>query len=458
MKQKYKKTLIIIFILFLGLLGISTGYGLWKSINGEENEVSSTTLNCFKIYYSNENDGILLTNIKPILNDEGKELSPYTLTITNICDTEKELQLRLNILEETNVDLESFTIKASGDIETEMVPFKSLKNMKTDMEKSKMSKLIGTVKIGKENTVRTNLKMWFDEKKVNEMNPDAILKARFELVDAATAAKNNFSETVLLDHPINETEVDFASTALDGLFKTKDANGDAYYFRGIVEDNYVSFANESWRIVSIDSSGNVKLVHNGNIGTSIYSKYRNSIDYTGLKYIYNGSTIDNQINKYLLSWYEENIKEKGFDKNIAETNYCNDSSSILEGYHRYFGGYTRIITNKTPSMICSETKEDFGGIVKQKIALLTIDEVVMSGLVDGVNNTTNYLYQGNDYYTMSPAEYYNYTAYVFYVNGAGQILRATPTDKMTIRPVITIESSTTVGGKGTKEEPYYIKK
>ncbi len=458
MKQKYKKTLIIIFILFIGLLGISTGYGLWKSIKGDDNEISSTTLNCFKIYYSNENDTILLTNIKPVQNDEGKEISPYTLTITNICDTDKELQLRLNVLEETNVDLESLTIKASGDIETDMVLFKNLKNMKTNMEKSKMSKLIGTVKIKKDNTVRTNIKMWFDEKKVNEITPDAVLKVRFELVDSATAAKNNFSETILLDHQLNENPVDFGTIAQDGLFKTSDAGGDAYYFRGVVEDNYVSFANESWRIVSIDSSGNVKLVHNNNIGTSAYSKYRNSIDYTGLKYIYNGSTIDNQINKYLLSWYDENIKEKGFDKNVAEENYCNDSSSTLEGYHRYFGGYTRIITNKTPNMICSETKEDFGGTIKQKIALLTIDEVTMAGLVDGVNNTTNYLYQANDYYTMTPAEYYNYTAYIFYVNGAGQILKATPTEKMTIRPVITIDSSVTVGGKGTKEEPYYIKK
>ena len=93
MKKRYKKALMIIFILFLGLLGISTGYGVWTSIKSDNNDVSSTTLNCFKIYYSNETDEINMISITPMLNEEGVETSPYTVTITNICNEEKELQL-----------------------------------------------------------------------------------------------------------------------------------------------------------------------------------------------------------------------------------------------------------------------------------------------------------------------------------------------------------------------------
>ena len=47
---------------------------------------------------------------------------------------------------------------------------------------------------------------------------------------------------------------------------------------------------------------------------------------------------------------------------------------------------------------------------------------------------------------------------MFYVNGAGQILRTTPTDNMAIRPVISLNSAVTVQGKGTKDEPYYLEK
>ena len=457
MKKKYKKRLFIIFILFLGVLGVSIGYGLWSSIK-DDNEVSSTTLNCFKIYYSNETDFIRLDHIKPLLNDEGIENSPYTLTITNICDTEKELQLRLSELDDSTVDLDSLTLKASGNIETDIVLYKNLKNMKTTIGNAKISKLIGTVKIQPNETVRTNIKLWFDEKKVNEISDESILIMKFELVDTSTAAKNNFAETILLDHVINENPVDYATIDGDGLFKISNEEEEYYYFRGIVEDNYVNFANTLWRIVSIDKNQNVKLVMNGNIGNSSYSNYKNAIDYSGLKYVYNGSLIDNKINKFLLSWFKENISDKGLEKMVEENTYCNDSSSTMEGYHRYFGSYQRIINNKTPSISCSKTEEDFGGEIKQKIALLTVDELALSGLVDGVNNTTNYLYQGNDYYSMSPAEYYNYNVYIFYVNGAGQLLRTVPTDSLTIRPVITLNSNISVLGKGTKEEPYYIDK
>ena len=80
----------------------------------------------------------------------------------------------------------------------------------------------------------------------------------------------------------------------------------------------------------------------------------------------------------------------------------------------------------------------------------------MAGGLDNNNNTSYYLYQPYDYFTMTPAEYYGYNAYVFYVNGAGNLLRTIPTDRMHIRPVISINSSQTVNGLGTIESPYVL--
>ena len=57
---------------------------------------------------------------------------------------------------------------------------------------------------------------------------------------------------------------------------------------------------------------------------------------------------------------------------------------------------------------------------------------------------------------MTPAEYYGYNAYVFSVNGAGSILKTTVTDTLHIRPVININSSQTVNGLGTVDNPYTI--
>ena len=111
MKKKYILSLIVIGILFALTLTIGTGYGLYLSTS-VKNETNATTLDCFKAYFSHS-DIIELKNINPVVNDEGKETSPYTLTITNICEETKELQIRLNVLSETTfvsrlVDVVSF--------------------------------------------------------------------------------------------------------------------------------------------------------------------------------------------------------------------------------------------------------------------------------------------------------------------------------------------------------------
>ena len=52
MKKKYIFSLVVISIMFLFVLTIGTGYGLWVATK-ESTEKSATTLNCFKVYFSN---------------------------------------------------------------------------------------------------------------------------------------------------------------------------------------------------------------------------------------------------------------------------------------------------------------------------------------------------------------------------------------------------------------------
>ena len=458
LKKKYKIILIAITVVFSFVLAVSTGYGLWQSLGTEDKDPKSITKNCFKIYYSNETNIIEMNSIKPVLNDDGRETSPYTVTVANTCDDAKEVQFRLNILNETNIDLDSLTLLVSGNLESDVMMYKNLKNAKTLNNNVSMSKLLGNIKVNSNETVRINLKLWFDEKKVNRIEDKALFKAELEVVDAATSVKPNFAEIVIADNEVKEEEIDYSLIANSdgGLYKILLGEEEYYFFRGRVNNNYVKFANQVWRIVSINENMSVKLVLDDNIGTSKYSNYRNAIDYTGLKYVYNGALIDNEINKFLNNWYTKNIIDTNLDKYVSDGLFCNDSSNRLEGYHKYFASYDKIVSNKTPNNICSETSEDFGGLIKQKIGLLTIDEVAMAGGVDGVNNTEFYLYKPYDYFTMSPAEYYGYNAYMFYVNGAGAILKTYTTDNMHIRPVINIHSTMSVEGKGTLENPYYF--
>ena len=83
-------------------------------------------------------------------------------------------------------------------------------------------------------------------------------------------------------------------TETDGLYMAEDDEGESYYYRGAVRNNYVSFAGFLWRIVRRNGDGSVRMIYSGKsvsdtadattIGYSQFnSKYWNPT-YVGYKY------------------------------------------------------------------------------------------------------------------------------------------------------------------------------
>lgn len=68
------------------------------------------------------------------------------------------------------------------------------------------------------------------------------------------------------------TDLTNISTTDEGLLSIVDKDGDAFYYRGDVKDNFVEFAGKVWRIVRRNGDGSVRLVYNGTstatVGTS----------------------------------------------------------------------------------------------------------------------------------------------------------------------------------------------
>lgn len=456
MKKKYILALVVIGILFTLTLTIGTGYGLYVSTS-VKNDNNATTLDCFKAYFS-QSDIIELKNINPVVNEEGREASPYTLTITNICSESKELQIRLNVLPETTFDTTALTLEAAGNIELDTILYKNLPNAKTSNKDVVMSKLVGKITIEPNETIRTNVKLWFDEKKSSEISKEDIFKAQFELIDTASTIKATFSEVLLNNTKTIADTKDYSASSYieEGLHQVDTDEGKSYYYRGIVNNNYVKFGTYTWRIVGINPDNSIKLVLEKSATSMYYSDKTNAIDYTGLKYIYYDDTINNNVTDFLEQWYKTNITDKDLDKYVVASSFCNDSSYFVNSYHTYFNGYTRLITDKRPSLICPTTNADFGGIYKQKIGLLTADEVAIAGGVYGTNNYNYYLYNGETFFTMTGADYHNYTANLFIVTNTGALSTAPTTNIYGIRPVINISSTTTVSGAGTIDNPYTI--
>lgn len=459
MKVKYKVSLAIIGLLLTVALSVSIGYGVYISTNNKS-ENDSITMDCFKAYFSNGNT-IQMKNIDSVLTEEGLETSPYTLTITNICDIEKELQIRLNILKENTISTDALTINTSGDIEQETTLYSNLKNVKTKDENITKSKLLGKINVKPNETIRTNVKLWFDEKKAPTINPEEVFVANFELIDTASSVSYNFAESLLADvNKDNATKaVSFKETATtkEGLYKTE-VNGDAiYYYRGVVNNNYIRFGNFNWRVVSInETKKTVKLVLDKSAGSTKYANYSSTADDAGFQFELYYKMTDNNITTYLDNWYKAQIVDKDLDKYVITTGYCNDSTSRKEIINTYFGAYDRTINDLTPSLACPATTAKFGGTYQRKIGLLTADEIIMAGGAYNKNNHNYYLYNGENFFTMSPSHHENNKMNIFMVNNNGALTTANTNTSYGVRAVITIDGTVPITGTGTVNNPYKI--
>jgi len=450
MRKKYIFSLVILGLLLLSTLLIGTGYGLWRSKQKTDTKIA-TDIECFKVYFSKEGD-ITFQNIIPVLENEGKKTSPYTITVTNICNATKTLDIRLNILKESTIKSDSLSINATGSINIDSIYYNDLKTAKSTQQDVSHSKLIGQIEISPNETIRTNIKLWFNELKNPIIKKEDYIKMRFELIDDQNAILPTLKENIFDYNKIVDKKPTYSEPPTTNEFLKIDNN---YYFRGNVDNNYLLFANRLWRIIGINEDNTVKIILNDTLEPTSYSNYYNSTSYTSFRYPYYGDMVDNNINKYLLNWYQENLAN--YDQYIASSNYCNDTSRTVTNGQIYFGAYNRLNTNKEPTITCPNTEYDFGGIYNQKIGLITADEAAIAGAVYDQENTNYYLNNNTDFYTMSPSHFmYGYLSYVMYIEATGAIGSNSPTQELGIRPVITLKQEVTSEGNGTINNPFKI--
>lgn len=461
MKKVYVRALIILVCLLTGSLFLSTSYGLWKITSNEEGIIAINN-GCFEIIYSS-GEQITISDMKPLNMENGKALTPYTYSIKNTCNEEKEVEIRLNILDTNTLDIRGLTIYMVGDSSLEPTKYNDLKNSRTTMEGIGSSKILNNISVKPNSTVRTNLKIWLDEKEVSSVNGEQVFNAVVEVTDKETISLPTFKETILANNggveSINAKGVpDFSliATNNEGLYATNDEDGISYYFRGAVSNNYVSFANRLWRIVRINGDETVRLIMQDSLEPVEFNTSKNSTSYAGYT-INSGEEIENSnIKNTLDTWYQENIISNNLNSFVATSRYCNDTNNYSEQYHIYYNPYNRIVKNVNPSLTCQENSEGFGGKYRLKVGLLSADEVVMAGASYDSANPSIYLNNNTEFYTMTPSDYYYYSVYMMFLKANGTLDDVSVSGKKAIRPVISLKASTVVTGDGTIDNPYKI--
>ena len=340
-----------------------------------------------------------------------------------------------------------------------------------------------------------------------------------ELTESGTSCSLYFEPTIkhintaLGTLTVNMISPDFtsAATADEGIFTAQDNDGASYYWRGAVENNYLKFAGKWWRVIRVNGDGTIRIIYDGTEyhanGTStkdslinngaIYSfskdaAYRDNA-YVGFMYGEVGAntyeSTHANINKsnameQLETWYTVNLTDYASFIDI-NAGFCNDRSinngnitwwnlDTKKGYGKLltaYSSFSRILDTsgnfsptQTPTFECVNENDLFTESVATKgnkaltypIGLITADEVVYAGGFGGSNNVSFYLYNGQNYWTMTPYSLWsNENAAVFITGDRGLGCFSVQMD-FGLRPVINLKADVTITGSGTQNDPYVV--
>ena len=480
-------------------------------------------------------------------------------------------------------------------------------NVYTGRPSGVFSMFIGNLAEQGETEIKYRLRLWVDEA-YNPQNDNGGLTYKVK-VNVYGAGSNNIAlledqycynngfntlSDCMLVMNNHEASVEEAKTAIkekgtpdfskiapndteeDGLYMAEDDEGESYYYRGAVRNNYVSFAGFLWRIIRRNGDGSIRMIYSGKspsdtgtsvtIGNSQYnSKYWDPA-YVGYKYNekfslhenngttgyswftntqkYNfstGYTFDESTKKFTLTgtikqltwkdnsseivsgnlysclntscnvvykitgysndttmivqpisyssdsyadavtnntnstmkgtldtWYKNNLTS--YASYIADETFCNDrsvtgGSGYLTTPTTYYGAYTRLASNRKPSLKCAQDNDKFkvsnaSAKLDYPVSLITADEVAMAGGVINTANSNYYLYNGQYFWTLSPSLLHsvNSNALISNVNFSGSLyLWRYVTDFIGTRPVINLKADVQITkGDGTALNPFAL--
>ena len=306
--MKNKKIIILIILILISILTlIGSSYALLtKTFTSKKLSVEVGTL---KVDFT-EGNAITMDNAMPMTDENGMNTTPYTFTITN----SGTIDSYYTISNEEDIN---------NTLDTTYLKYKLVSNDGYDSGIKRLKDIgTGTYRIVDERSLVKNksttykLYLWIASDAGNDIQ-NKIYKSKI----IVNSTSNKTLDTYCLDNgftklsdcmlvmnnheattDIAKTNIkakgtpDFSKTATtdEGLFMTEDDEGESYYYRGAVKNNYVSFAGFTWRIIRRNGDGSVRMIYSGKstsdtgdnvtIGNSEFNSKYWDPTYVGYKY------------------------------------------------------------------------------------------------------------------------------------------------------------------------------
>ena len=307
-KEKIKNTLTIVTSIFLLIVVIGVSYATF-TYSGLGNKENTITTGAISMSYTESTNTISMNNALPTTDNTGKtrknsgEYFDFTVksSITGNTDINYEIAAKEetgNTFNGNNIKYYLTSVDSNGKETEVMAPRTYYEepsgNVYTGRPADMMSLYVGNLNQQGETTINYRLRVWVDEN-YNPQNDNGGLtyKVRVNVYgqtsDTVAQAEDTYCKdngfTTLSDCMLvianHETSVESAKTAIkakgtpdftkiapndsetDGLYMAEDDEGESYYYRGAVKNNYVSFAGFIWKIIRRNGDGSVRMIYSG---------------------------------------------------------------------------------------------------------------------------------------------------------------------------------------------------
>ncbi len=338
-KNKIKSIITISFSIFLLLIVVGISYAAYN-YSGIGQKANTITTGAISMTYTESTNSIALSNALPTTDATGKKRKNtseyFDFTVKSSIKGNTDINYEIAAKEEngntfSGKNIKYYLTKVNSDgTETEvMAPrtyYEELSgNVYTGRPSDMMSLFVGNLNQQGDTTINYRLRLWVDEN-YNPQNDNGglVYKVKVNVYgqtsDTVAQAEDTYCKDngftklsdcmlVMNNHEASATAAKTAikakgtpnfakiapnDTETDGLYMAEDDEGESYYYRGAVKNNYVTFAGFTWRIIRRNGDGSVRMIYSGKsttdtgeavtIGNSPFNSKYWDPTYVGYKY------------------------------------------------------------------------------------------------------------------------------------------------------------------------------
>ena len=412
-KKKDLVLILIVFILLITIVGIS--YAAFNYV-GTGQKANTITTGAISMNYIESSNVISMNNALPTTDATGKKRlntgEYFDFTVKSSIKGNTDINYEIAVKEESgntffgkNIKFYLTKVNSDGTEEEAMLPKTysedTTSNVYTGRPSDMMSLFVGNLNQQGDTEIKYRLRLWVDEN-YNPQNDNGglIYKVKLNVYGQTSDTVAKLEDTYCKDNGFNtlsdcmlvmnnhESTVDTAKTNIkakgtpdfsktattdEGLFMTEDDEGESYYYRGAVKNNYVSFAGFTWRIIRRNGDGSIRMIYSGK-----------STSDTGEATTIGNSPFNNKYWDPAYVGYKYNEKFSLHENN--GTTGCNWFTNTQK--YNYGTGYTFDESTK---------KFTLTGTIKQLTWKDNSDEIVAGKLYSCLNTECNVIYKVTGY-------------------------------------------------------------